>query len=164
MNATDFFLFPLTFLVLGLLAGWMWQLSRQHGRWPGQAPDGELDRLSDRLAQAVRRLDVLERRNEELLRELGNASGTGESEHEPEPQREPEPEVSESQWRSAMDRLGPAWRARPPQRDAPLDGLFSSAEPPGDTAGDRETDRGSLVRDVRAAGTSPASATGPDDA
>jgi hypothetical protein len=159
MSATEFFLFPLAFLVSGLLAGWIWHLSRQRygqaGSAPPRARDGDLVRLSELLAAAVGRIEVLERRQEELVRELSSRTGThsapprssagaaarapsrpdgtaaardchdagerprgtgaGES---PQPGRgaeAPEPcsesEISQSQWRSAMDRLGPVWRS-----------------------------------------------------
>jgi hypothetical protein len=137
MSATEFFLFPLAFLVSGLLAGWIWYLSRQQygqvGSAPPRARDGDLVQLSELLASAVGRIEVLERRQEELARELSSHTGThsapprnsagaaaraqsrpdgtaaGRGAEAPEPCSESE--ISQSQWRSAMDRLGPVWRS-----------------------------------------------------
>jgi hypothetical protein len=137
MSATEFFLFPLAFLVSGLLAGWIWYLSRQRYGQVGPAPlrarDGDLVRLGELLASAVGRIEVLERRQEELVRELSSHSGlhhapprnsagaaarapshpagtaAGRGAEAPEPCSESE--ISQSQWRSAMDRLGPVWRS-----------------------------------------------------
>jgi hypothetical protein len=172
MSATEFFLFPLAFLVSGLLAGWIWHLSRQRngqaGSAPPQARDGDFARIGELLASAVGRIEVLERRQEELVCELHSRTGTpsaqpgssagavtrvpsrpdrtvwdrrdaserprvSEAGERPQPGRgaqAPEPcsesEVSPSQWRSAMDRLGPVWRSGsrltdPGRRTSPAD-------------------------------------------
>lgn len=138
MNATDVFLFTLAFLVSGLLAGWIRRLSKQREALAGGPPDqsryGALDRLGDQLTSAVLRIEALERRHEQLVQELGTRTGPpaglgagprdGDRGGNPQPGSEgvrqrpqlpgvdPEPEVSEiseTQWRTAMDRLGPAW-------------------------------------------------------
>jgi hypothetical protein len=182
MSTTDFFLFPLSFLVSGLLAGWIWYLGRERDSFSGYPPvrarDGELVRLTESLASVLNRVEALERRHEELLRKLDGRAGThpdpaemsasaaggtrparvdgtatarerrvdgtatarerrdegtatarercdgvqrrreaeaggqpmpGRGSETPEQGRESE--VSESQWRSAMDRLGPVWRS-----------------------------------------------------
>ena len=157
MSATEFFLFPLAFLVSGLLAGWSWHLSRQrYGQAcsaPPRARDSDLAPLGELLAAAVGRIEVLERRQEELVRELSSHTGThcasprssvgavarvpsrpdgtlwdrhdaGERQRGTEAGEHPQPgrgaeaaepcsesEISQSQWRSAMDRLGPVWRS-----------------------------------------------------
>lgn len=165
MSATDVFLFSLSFLVSGLLAGWVRRLGRDRDRSSAfplrKDPGGELDRLTESLASALNRIEAMERRHEELVRELESRTGTnpdpagmstgaeggpsspdaavgaGAGHDADEPLRgtdadaprapgrrsdDPGPgsdwegsdlEVSPSQWRSAMDRLGPVWRSGP---------------------------------------------------
>lgn len=134
MNATDVFLFTLAFLVSGLLAGWILRLSRQGevlADRPGRrSRDGELEGIGARLASAVTRIEALERQHEQLAQQLGTRTGSGARQgggdrgERPQPgpegagqgpqplDAEPGSEISESQWRTAMGRLGPAWGSR----------------------------------------------------
>jgi hypothetical protein len=168
MNATDVFLLALSFLVSGLLAGWIRYVSRQHDSFPGMSPprprDGELVRLSESLASALDRIEALERRYPEVAGEPDSGSGAVV------PDGASEREVSSSQWRSAMDRLGPVWPSgsrsagegrgteqagregvtggREPRpapaspRGTPWDDLFCPPGPRGEPPGRRERDGG----------------------
>jgi hypothetical protein len=200
VSATDYVLFPLSFLVSVALAGWIRQVSRERddlsGGPSGRARDRELARITESLTSAIGRVEALERRYRERMRELAEQEQEQEQARAlapaapvslpepsavPEDQRSPVPEpsavpedqgspvsepavltaavltatevpdpeaaapqlpaapaleseVSDSQWRSAMDRLGPLWRSgaglTDPERRTPAVGAVGPADRP----------------------------------